>query len=123
MRHPEIDRDEIPEVVIVINGPLGMSEGKAIGQAFQAAARWQHVLKQSFPDTSLDWICAGTRTIVKVAIKPGIFDRICREVPGVIMSDEGFTEVDADTPTLFFSYPFLHKDRPKILDNKKVDLL
>ena len=124
MDRVEIDRDNLPEVVIIVNGTLGMSEGKIIGQAFQAAARWQHIGRNSFPDKSLDWICSGTRTIVKVARTKTIWHRIIAEVPyGYIMRDEGFTEVEADTPTLFACGPFLHKDRPKILDNKKVKLL
>jgi peptidyl-tRNA hydrolase len=39
------------------------------------------------------------------------------------MVDEGFTEVEPGTATVFASYPFLHKDRPQVLDNKKVPLL
>ena len=118
-----INRDEIPEVVLVVNGTIGMSEGKAIGQAFQAAARWQHVARNSYPDHALDWICSGTRTIVKITKSKTIWERIVSEVPGFVMKDEGFTEVERDTPTIFICYPFLHKDRPKLLDNKKVKML
>lgn len=120
MRSPEIDRDEIPEVVLVVNGPLNLPEGKLIGQAFQAAARWQHIKRNSYPDDSLSWLCSGTRTIVKVATTPAIWTRILAEIPGYVMTDEGYTEVERDTPTIFVAYPFLHKDRPKLLDNKKV---
>lgn len=120
MTASEINRDVIPEVVIVINGSLGMSEGKAVGQAFQAAARWQHIKRNSFPDDSLDWLCSGTRTIVKVATTPAIWERVVAEIPGYVMTDEGYTEVERDTPTIFVANPFLHKDRPKLLDNKKV---
>lgn len=123
MANDGINRDEIPEVVLVVNGTLGLSEGKRIGQAFQAAARWQHVLKNSYPDRSLDWILAGTRTVVKIAKTQAIWERVISEIQGFVMKDEGFTEVERDTPTIFVCYPFLHKDRPKLLDSKKVKLL
>ena len=119
----DINRDEIPEIVIVIDGSLEMSDGKAIGQAFQAAARWQHIKKNTYPDDSFDWITSGTRTIVKTAKSATIWKRILTEVPGYLMVDEGFTEVERGTPTLYACGPFLHKDRPKILDHKKVKLL
>ncbi|MDA4131535.1 MAG: hypothetical protein OK454_00205 [Thaumarchaeota archaeon] len=60
---------------------------------------------------------------VKVAKTQAIWDRIVSEIQGFVMKDEGFTEVERDTPTIFVCYPFLHKDRPKLLDNKKVKLL
>jgi len=123
MANDGINRDEIPEVVLVINGSLDLSEGKLIGQAFQAAARWLHIKRNSYPDDSLNWILAGTRTIVKVAKTPAIWERIVSEIQGFVMKDEGFTEVERETPTIFICYPFLHKDRPKLLDNKKVKML
>lgn len=125
-----INRDELPEVCIVVNGPLGMGEGKAIGQAFQAALRMFFHIGSADPDTADDlaslwsaWKARGTRTIVKIADTPAMFERICREVPGYVMRDEGHTEVDAGAATLFISHPFLHKDRPKVLNNKKCQLL
>jgi peptidyl-tRNA hydrolase len=114
-----IDRDELPEVVIVVNGALGMSQGKITGQVFQAAFRSFIWSSKDFQD----WMQAGTRTIVKVATTPAMFDRVCTECRGYRMCDEGFTEVEADSVTCFVSFPFLHKDRPKVLDNKKCPLL
>lgn len=119
----DINRDEFPEVVLVFNGSLGMSPGKMAGQAFQGAARWQHSIRNSYPDESLSWHCEGTRTITKIAKTSAMFDRICAEVPGFIMVDEGHTEVEPGSATVFVSRPFLHKDRPAVLDNKKVRLL
>ena len=123
MTNNHINRDEITEVVLVINGSLDLSEGKLIGQAFQAAARWLHPKRNSYPDDSLNWVCEGTRTIVKVAKTQAIWERIVSEIQGFVMIDEGFTEVERETPTIFICYPFLHKDRPKLLDNKKVKML
>ena len=117
-RHPDLNRDEIPEVVLVF-APVEMSKGKAVGQAFQAAIR---CLDQT--DESVNkWFEEGTRTIVKVAKTEAIFDRVCQEVEGEVMVDEGYTEVDPGTMTLFVSRPFLHRERPSILDNKKLSLL
>lgn len=118
-----INRDEIPEVVLVINGTLDLSEGKLIGQAFQAAARWVYIKINSYPNGLDGWLCEGTRTIVKVAKTEAIWHRVIAEVPGYVMRDEGFTEVEADTPTLYVCYPFLHKNRPKVLDHKKLKML
>lgn len=114
-----IDRDNLMEVVLVFNGSLEMSPGKMSGQAFQAAIRCLDITDES---VNL-WFEDGTRTIVKVAKTPAIFDRVCQEVNGEVMVDEGFTEVEENALTLFVSHPFLHKDRPVLLDNKKVKLL
>lgn len=113
----DIDRKDIPEVVIVVNGALDMGEGKKVGQSFQAAMRSVKYLKWGA------WLEAGTRTIVKQAKTQAMFDRIVSEVPGYVMVDEGFTEVEPGTATLFVSWPFLHKDRLQVLDNKKCPLL
>jgi peptidyl-tRNA hydrolase len=123
-------RDDIPEVVIVVNGALKMGEGKSVGQAFQLAARAFAHRKLAFHEG--DWLLnkdiqrwfeIGTRTVVKRAKTQAIFDRVVREVPGYVMVDEGFTEVEPGSATMFVSWPFLHKDRPQVLDNKKVPLL
>lgn len=111
-------RDDLYEVTLIVNGSLCMSVGKMVGQAFQAAARF------GLPEATIyKWREHGTRTIVRVAKTPAIFSRICAEVPGQVMRDEGFTEVEPDTPTVFISDPYLHRDRPKLLENKKVPLL
>ena len=115
----DIDRDTLTEVVLVFNGSLGMSPGKMIGQAFQAR---EYMTGPSYRRWK-DWLADGTRTIVKVAKTPAMFERVCAEVPGFVMRDEGFTEVEAGAATLFVAAPFLHRDRPAILDNKKVALL
>lgn len=122
-----IDRDELYEVVLVVNGSLGMGAGKIAGQAFQFAMRlcWWAPYRQQLWEKKgwADWAEGRTRTIVKIAKTADIFKRVCEDVDGFTMADEGFTEVDAGAETLFVSCPFLHKDRPGILDNKKVKLL
>lgn len=112
-----VDRDALPEICIVV-APLGLSPGKLVGQAFQAAVRG--LAGRSEFALWTEWHAAGTRTIVRFAKTPAIFDRVCKEVPGFTMCDEGFTEVEPETTTLFVSVPFLHCDRPKVLDNKKL---
>jgi peptidyl-tRNA hydrolase len=114
----------IPEIVIVVNGTLGMSQGKAVGQAVQAVCRaFGDVPFRSDQGVAYaEWIEAGTRTIVKIAKTEGIFERLCKEVPGYTMCDEGFTDVQEGDATVFLTGPFLHKDRPKLLDNKKLPL-
>lgn len=120
--HDGVNRDELMEVVLVFNGPLGMSAGKMGGQAFQAAARMMNHAAVSYQPKIGLWIEQGTRTIAKAAKTPAMFERVCAEVEGFTMRDEGFTEVEADAPTLFVAYPRLHRDRPALLDNKKVGL-
>lgn len=133
MTADDIDRSDIPEVTLVFNGALEMTEGKTTGQAFQSAARLLVALLDESKSMSatafsawqefMAWHYAGTRVISRVAKTQAIFERICGEVDGYIMVDEGFTEVEAEAETLFVSYPYLHKDRPKLFNNKKVPLL
>lgn len=127
-----LNRDELYEVCLVVNGPLEMSTGKIAGQTFQVAARW--ILTQATQPATDEiawaqkqnvgrWFVQGTRTIVREAKTKALFERVVAEVPGFVMKDEGHTEVEPDSPTVFMSLPYLHKDRPKVLDNKKVKLL
>jgi hypothetical protein len=39
------------------------------------------------------------------------------------MRDEGHTEVEAGAATMYVCEPFLHRDRPKLLDNKKLRMV
>lgn len=117
----DIDRGSLSEVVLVFASG-GLSAGKMAGQAAQAVIR---ALKEPLPngDEWVRWMGDGTRTIVKVARTEAIFERACAETGGYVMRDEGFTEVKPGTATVLVAGPFLHRDRPKILDNKKVTLL
>lgn len=64
-----------------------------------------------------------TTTIARVAKTTAMFERVCAEVPGVVMVDEGFTEVEPDTPTVFASWPAPRTAENKLLGNAKVQLL
>lgn len=126
----EIDRSTIPEVVLVVAGHLNLDPGKLLGQAFQACYRAYRYADDRSYDldgarrcTWEGWFQAGTRTIVKVTKNEAIFWRIRAELPGTVMQDEGFTDVLPGTVTMYVCGPFLHKDRPKLLDNKKLRLL
>jgi len=103
-------------MVLVVNGPLHMSPGKLAGQTFQAAVRMSALFV---------WEDKDTRTIVKEAKTPAMFERICKEIPGYTMVDVGTTELAhyGEVATVHVCGPFLHKDRPKLLDNKKVGLV
>jgi len=122
MQQSELDRDNLWEITLVFTP--SMTPGKACGQAFQAALRWtQRDMDATVYLKLRDWLDGGTRTIVRYAKTPAMFQRVCEEVPGYVMVDEGFTEVDPGTATLFVSEPYLHKDRPPLLNGKKVPLL
>lgn len=123
------DRDEILRVYLVFNGSLGMSPGKMAAQAFQAC---QRLLITRCPESFDSWEAwlahlevweKHTTTIARVAKTPVIFERVCGEVPGVVMVDEGYTEVPAGSVTCFASLPMLMSEAPKILSNAKVPLL
>lgn len=124
----DLDFDSIPRVVLVFNGPLKMSPGKMAAQAFQACQRLLACEAEDVEDAEAlielvhDWE-EHTTTIARVAKTTNMFDRVCKEVPGIVMIDEGFTEVDPDTPTLFASWPAPKNEEHKLLSNAKVQLL
>lgn len=119
----DVDRDSIPRVTLVFNGPLGMTPGKEDAQAFQVAER---LLTRVVPYERLEAVRAWkkhTTTIARVATTTQMFERVCAEVPGVVMVDEGHTEVDPDTATVFASWPELRADEHKLFSNSKVPLI
>jgi peptidyl-tRNA hydrolase len=121
-----IDLDSIPRVVLVFNGPLKMSPGKMAAQAFQACERIFDEMHAEGLEHVRERVYAWrehTTTIARVAKTTAMFDRVCAEVPGVVMVDEGFTEVDPDTPTVFASWPAAKTEEHKLLSNAKVQLL
>lgn len=129
----EIDLDSIPRVVLVFNGTLKMSPGKMAAQAFQACQRLYRTaeadgLEHVYPGESPYVIALAqwskhTTTISRVAKTTNMFELVCAEVPGVVMIDEGFTEVDPDTPTVFASWPAPKREEHKLLSNAKVQLM
>jgi peptidyl-tRNA hydrolase len=117
-----IDIDQVPRVVLVFNGPLKMSPGKMAAQAFQACQRLHEAIPLERYGEVKAWQ-EHTTTIARVAKTTAMFDRVCGEVPGVVMVDEGYTEVDPDTPTVFASWPALRTEEHKLLSNAKVQLV
>jgi peptidyl-tRNA hydrolase len=121
----------IPIVYIVFNGPLGMSPGKMTAQAFQLAERLfraadSYDVPMGERVDHLQRVGAWrkhTTTITRVAKTPTMWERVKAEVEGVVMVDEGYTEVEPGSETCFASWPMLVGDAPKILSNAKVPLL
>jgi peptidyl-tRNA hydrolase len=123
---PAIDLDLVPRVVLVFNGPLKMSSGKMAAQAFQACERLFDEMHAEGLEGMRERMYAWkehTTTIARVAKTASMFDRVCAEVPGVVMVDEGYTEVEPDTPTVFASWPAPRAQEHKLLSNAKVTLL
>jgi peptidyl-tRNA hydrolase len=126
----DLDIATIPRVTLVVNRALGMTEGKALAQAFQAAERLHRALDlHTGPELTTDrfrlmeaWR-EHTTTIAREATTQAMFERVCAEVPGVLMVDEGFTEVEPDTPTCFATWPATPADEHKLLSNAKVKLM
>lgn len=122
---------DIPRVYLVVNGPLGMSTGKIAAQTFQACERLHRCIvqidgeyRQTFEirQAIRKWK-AHTTTIARVALTPKIFERVCEEIEGVVMVDEGYTEVAAGSRTVFASWPMRQEHAPALLSNKKIPLL
>lgn len=113
-------------IYLIINGPLGMSAGKIAAQSFQAA---QRLFAAAADDADLAdllqrWQKAGTCTKTRIALSPAVFDRACRELPGVIMVDEGMTEVDPGSATCFATYPLDEAEElPRMLRHKRMPVL
>lgn len=107
-----------------------MSPGKMAAQAFQASERLHRCLLPA-PHWTTTFECRQavrgwkkhTTTIARVAKTPAMWERVKAEVEGVVMVDEGYTEVAAGSETCFASWPLLLADVPKILKNSKVPLL
>lgn len=118
--------DDELAVYLVVNGPLGMSAGKIAAQAFQAAQRLFAAAPAAGPAERAAltrWQSQGTRTITRVAETPHVFERVCAEVPGVVMVDEGLTEVEPDSATIFASWPLVYRNPPRALRHRRCPLL
>ncbi|WP_217925147.1 peptidyl-tRNA hydrolase [Miltoncostaea oceani] len=122
------ERDHELAVYLVVNGPLEMSTGKIAAQAFQAAQRLFRAA--SHPDCPLHliealraWEAEGTRTITRVAQTAHVFSRVVAEVEGVVMVDEGLTEVEPGSVTVFASWPIPMGDAPRALRHRRCPLL
>lgn len=104
---------------LVINGSLDMGAGKIAAQVFQACT-WMHQCDAPRLD---DWRQEGCRTVVRVATTPAIFERVINELEGVVLCDEGLTEVEYGARTVFCTWPVRRSQAPKLLSNRKIPLL
>lgn len=97
-----------------------MSAGKIAAQSFQAAQRLLD--SGQWAAELVRWQREGTCTRVRIAQTPAVFARACRELPGVLMVDEGVTEVEPDSATCFATAP-LEDPLPQILSHKRMPVL
>ena len=112
-------------VYVIVNGTLAMGPGKLASQAFQAAL-WMCTDSQLGPEWHTEiarWQEEGARTVVRVAETPTVWERICVEAPGLVLEDEGLTEVERGARTVFVSWPLRRSQAPKIFSHKRVPLL
>lgn len=100
-----------------------MSAGKIAAQSFQAAQRlFAAAMKDSDLAALLErWQTQGTCTRTRIALSPAVFERACRELPGTLMIDEGVTEVEPGSATIFATAPLI--ELPRILRHKRVPVL
>lgn len=113
---------------LIVNGPLGMSAGKIAAQAFQAFQRLQQASEAgectSEQREALEfWKTNGTRTITRIAETPAVFERACRELPGITMVDEGLTEIEPGSATIHATWPLPRHPGPRLASHKKIQLL
>lgn len=124
-KRPALASEDVLAVTLVLNGALGMSEGKAAAQAFQGCLALYRLAEQEAGLGALlaDWERQGWRTVVRQAETQGVFERLCTEVDGVVLRDEGLTEVEDGAIVAFVSFPHRRGDSPKMLSHKRVPLL
>lgn len=122
---PAVKPEDVLSVTLVLNGSLGMSTGKMATQAFQGCLALYRLAEEDSELTSqLDaWEAQGWRTVVRVAETEGVFARVLAEADGVVLRDEGLTEVQDGAATAFVSFPHRRGQTPKMLAHKRVPLL
>ena len=129
----DIPNDEVISVYVVVNGSLGMSPGKIAAQVFHATRLWKDYLhKQKFLRTEPwvgegasvpAWENQGCRVVTRLAETEHLFNRVMKEIDGVGMQDEGLTEVPYGSWTVFITRPFTRANAPRLLHNKRIQLL
>lgn len=102
-----------------------MSAGKIAAQSFQAAQRLfaSAEVDPNLADLLERWKAGGTCTKTRIALSSAVFERACRELPGVLMVDEGVTEVEPDSPTCYATFPLNETEVPRILRHKRIPVL
>src|SRR5438034_6897112 len=103
-------------VYLVVNGSLGLSAGKIASQAFQACQRLLHKARTDSEHRRLiaAWEREGTTTICRVAETETVFERVCREVPGITFIDEGVFGCAPQSRTIHASWPVRRKSLPRM---------
>jgi peptidyl-tRNA hydrolase len=111
-------------VWLVVNGSLGMGAGKVAAQAFQGCLALMRLAarEQDLERALADWEAQGWRTVVRVAETEGLFQRACTECQGVVLRDEGLTEVPDGAATLLVTIPYPRGRAPKVLAHKRLPL-
>jgi peptidyl-tRNA hydrolase len=128
----DIPNDEVISVYVVVNGSLGMSTGKIAAQVFHATRLWKDEQQAKWNDRPLllwygpslkEWEAQGCRVVTRLAETEHLFNRVMEEIDGVGMQDEGLTEVPHGSWTVFITRPFTRANAPRLLHNKKIQLL
>lgn len=122
--------DEVISVYAIINGGLEMNPGKVAGQCFHAGyalAESQnngHFMQLPWwhEPSVRDWVAQGRRIVVRLAETEHVFNRCIEELEGFIQRDEGMTEVEYGSETIFITRPYLRHEAPKLLKHKKIQL-
>jgi peptidyl-tRNA hydrolase len=110
----------------VVNGGLGMSEGKGYAQVFQACQRLYAAAREDeqLAQRLLLWEEKKTKTVVYLAKNHHVFNRCQTEAKcGVTMVDEGVNEVPEGSATIWASWPITRAEYPQILKHKNIRIL
>jgi hypothetical protein len=118
-------QDDPIAIYLIVNGALDLSAGKIASQAFQACQRLFRASENDQARRRLlaAWEREGTRTICRVAETAEVFERVCREVPGITFVDEGIYGCAPQSRTVHASWPVRRSALPRMLTHKRVPLL
>jgi peptidyl-tRNA hydrolase len=125
--YSEIAREDPTCLYLVVNGALepAMGPGKIAAQTFQAAM-WLFThpeIGEEQRDALAAWQAEGARTVVRIARTPALWERVKNEVPGVLLLDEGLTEVAHGAETVFCAWPTRRSAASRLFSHKKIPLL
>lgn len=120
-----LTREDPTCVYVVANGSLGMGAGKLAAQTFQAAMWMQHSsdVPADVAGRVREWLTEGGRTVVRVAETSTVWQRVLAEAEGLVLKDEGLTEVAHGAATVFCTWPVRRSQAPRVLSHRRVPLL
>lgn len=129
-----INPDDIISAYVVLNGSLGMKPGKLAAMSFHLGWRLEKRYHEAlvFHDAPSEEFCLafkqwdrqGRRVVVRTAKTEHLFHKSYQEMEYAIMlQDEGLTEVEPGSYVGYVTQPMRRADVPKILSNKKIQLL